>query len=87
MEEPVVSRFRQQVLTCPFTQIDISKEATTLVRTSSTIDTGLVEQKREFLLTEQIRMIEYLLYEQKYMEAVAAGRTVEAIEVLQTKLY
>ena len=32
-------------------------------------------------------MIEYLLFEQKYMEAVASGRTVEAIEVLQTQLY
>ena len=32
-------------------------------------------------------MIEYLLFEQKYMEAVAGGRTIEAIEVLQTELY
>ena len=32
-------------------------------------------------------MIEYLLFEQKYMEAVAGGRTVEAIGVLQSELY
>ena len=32
-------------------------------------------------------MIEYLLFEHKYMEAVASGRTVQAIEVLQTDLY
>ena len=32
-------------------------------------------------------MIEYLLFEQKYMEAVEGGRTVEAIEVLQMQLY
>ena len=30
-------------------------------------------------------MIEYLLFEQKYMELIASGSTIEAIQVLQTK--
>ena len=97
MEDPVVSTFRKQVLESDFADIDIPKLASTLVRSSSTICqsngsggpqiSGLVEQKREFLLGEQTRMIEYLLFEQKYMEAVAGGRTVEAIGVLQSELY
>lgn len=32
-------------------------------------------------------MIEYLLFEQKYMELVASGSTIEAITVLQTELH
>ena len=32
-------------------------------------------------------MIEYLLYEQKYMELIALGETIKAIEVLQIELY
>ena len=32
-------------------------------------------------------MIEYLLFEQKYMELVADGQTIEALKVLQEELY
>ena len=48
---------------------------------------SLVNQKRQFLINEQIRMIEYLLYEQQYMELIAQGETIKAIEVLQVELY
>ena len=96
LEEPVVSTFRNEVLSKDFSDMDIPQLAQNLVRSSSPMSNGvgkqggqggLIEQKREFLLTEQIRMIEYLLFEQKYMEAVEGGRTVEAIEVLQMQLY
>ena len=93
MEDPVVSTFRKEVLESDFADMDIPNLASTLVRSSSSIGNsssngggqqiiGLVEQKREFLLNEQTRMIEYLLFEQKYMEAVAGGHTINAIEVL-----
>lgn len=35
---------------------------------------------------EQIRVIEYLLYEQKYMELLHAGKTIEAVNLLQSQL-
>ena len=60
MEDPEVSTFRREVLTRAFDDIDIPKLASNLVRSSSTICSngtgmevsGLIEQKREFLLAE-----------------------------------
>jgi len=45
-----------------------------------------VARKEEFLIEEQVRIIEYLLFEQKYMELVASGSTLQAITVLQSEL-
>ena len=42
----------------------------------------MVRQKREFMLKEQTRMIEYLIFEQKYMELMDEGNTIEAIQIL-----
>lgn len=46
----------------------------------------LVARKQEFLIEEQVRIIEYLIFEQKYMELVVEGKTLEAIIVLQSEL-
>ena len=76
MEEPLISEFRKRILSGDFD--NIPDLVSTLVRSSAPLAQAepsesfdLVEQKKEFLLREQIRMIEYLLFEQKYMELVA----------------
>ena len=89
MEAPEVSTFRKEVLAGNFAEIpqlagDLvhgSTSAATPVRPSAPAQEcfDLVAQKREFVVREQLRTIEYLLYEQKYMELVAQGNTIEAI--------
>jgi len=76
MEEPLISEFRKRIFSGDFD--NIPDLVSTLVRSSTPFALAepsesfdLVEQKKEFLLREQIRMIEYLLFEQKYMELVA----------------
>ena len=84
MEEPRVTQFRDLVLAGNYE--DVPEMVATLVRGSSTVDEfdqvsqcEIMKQKREFMLKEQTRMIEYLLFEQKYMELMDAGNTVQAI--------
>jgi len=84
-----VDLFRRQVLAGNFE--DIPALVSSLVRGQDLagsargapfVEFDLVAKKREFLVEEQVRMIEYLLFEQKYMEHVAQGATLKAIEVL-----
>ena len=90
LEDPIVESFRKDVLAGKFSDIPglastlVRNAAVALVTPNSQTSTGqsLIEQKREFVVGQQIRIIEYLLYEQKYMELVAQSRTLEAIQVL-----
>ena len=86
MEEARVTQFRDEVLAGNFE--DVPSMVATFVRGSTTFcgedfeqigQNEVMRQKREFMLKEQTRMIEYLLFEQKYMELLDAGRTIEAI--------
>ena len=91
MEEKRVTQFRDEVLAGNFE--DIQQMVATFVRGSITGEDinqvsqcEMMRQKREFMLKEQTRMIEYLLFEQKYMELMEQGNSIQAIQILQNEL-
>ena len=87
MEQCQVTQFRDAVLAGNFD--NIPEMVANFIRACDTKESNqneIVVQKREFIVKEQARMIEYLLFEQKYMELLDNGKTLEAILVLQTDL-
>ena len=87
MEQCQVTQFRDAVLAGNFD--NIPEMVANFIRACDTQESNqneIIVQKREFIVKEQARMIEYLLFEQKYMELLDNGQTLEAILVLQTDL-
>ena len=74
MEQCQVTQFRDAVLAGNFD--NIPEMVANFIRACDTQESNqneIIVQKREFIVKEQARMIEYLLFEQKYMELLDNG--------------
>ena len=79
MEETCVLSFRDSIMQGDLD--NIPEQVSQLLGTQEMECT-----KKEFIRQEQQRLIEYLLFEQKYMELLEMGQTLAAIQLLQTEL-
>lgn len=69
--------FRQRVMDGRFE--NIPQLVQMLLTSEKTNDAG---EKLVFMRQEQRQLIEYLMFEQKYMELIESGQTISAIQVL-----